>query len=630
MKIFDGHFDDDMNSFDDATSTSTTMLTNTSNYAIKLLEKFSLMREKPELCDFCIHINSKRLYCHKFLLIAMSDYFKAMFNGNMLESHSDHVELKGFERSSIGIESMLNFCYAGILTITFDNIDELLHAATHLQISDAINLCSQFLIESCSIKNCIDIYKISDLYSLDNVLYVIKNYISKNFVLLMFKARDQFEQLTYEQIYDELSRDTLEMHHFNEYDLFTMTCTWIEANRLEREKYSSNLFQLIRFMLMTPEQLCDHVRDHELIKINEQSRILVQNALCYYALPNRQPLLNDIQCRIRNEPVLVAVGEIELFTLNTHEEKWDILCQAPLEENYPYPFSAITVNNYLYVLGTRRSSSEEYKSCYRFSARTCEWIKLQNLLHDRSRFVAAYANSYIYIMGGFEGFKRTTRVYVNTIERYSIEDDQWESFSSDGPQLSSPAACAYENSIFLGGGKNEQWSKIADFYCFSIDKRQLEKRSPMLHARTTHAFHLFDDKILAVGGFDDDGNGMLSIESYNIHCDQWTILTAIPGAISKTWPQSIGTVGRLIYISVFHTSNSFIVMQEGYFFDLDTQQWLKAPVVHERARYCPTVQLRFSKNVIKSLQANTNSSSSSSSLSSSLLPISTNLLLLNT
>ena len=253
----------------------------------------------------------------------------------MSESQADHIELKGFEKSSIGVESIINFCYSGSLLITFENIDELLYAATHLQIQDAIDLCSQFLIESCSIKNCIDLCKISDLYSLENVLYVIKNFISKNFVLLMFQARDQFEQLTYEQIYEELSRDTLEMHQFNEYDLFQMTCTWIEANLFEREKHAEDLFQLIRFMLMTPEQLCDHVRDHQLIKLNEQSRILVQNALCYYALPNRQPLLNDNQCRIRNEPVLVAVGEIELFTLNTTDERWETLCQAPLEENYP-------------------------------------------------------------------------------------------------------------------------------------------------------------------------------------------------------------------------------------------------------------------------------------------------------
>jgi hypothetical protein len=128
--------------------------------------------------------------------------------------------------------------------------------------------------------------------------------------------------------------------------------------------------------------------------------------------------------------------------------------------------------------------------------------------------------------------------------------------------------------------------------------------------------------ILAIGGFDDDGNGMLSIESYDIYCDQWTIITSIPGAISKTWPQSLGTVSRRIYISVFHTSNSFMVMQEGYFFDLDSQQWIKAPVVHERARYCPTIQLRLPKQFLKSIQTIHNSSSS--------LPVSTNLLLMNT
>ena len=128
---------------------------------------------------------------------------------------------------------------------------------------------------------------------------------------------------------------------------------------------------------------------------------------------------------------------------------------------------------------------------------------------------------------------------------------------------------------------------------------------------------------LAIGGFDDDGNGMLSIESYDVHSDQWTILTSIPGAISKTWPQSLGTVGRRIYISVFHTSNSFIVMQEGYFFDLDSQQWIKAPVVHERARYCPTVQLRFAKNLLRSIQPLSNITTNSS------IPVSTNPMLIN-
>ncbi|CAF4714514.1 unnamed protein product, partial [Rotaria magnacalcarata] len=80
-------------------------------------------------------------------------------------------------------------------------------------------------------------------------------------------------------------------------------------------------------------ELCDHVRKHELINRNEQSRKLVEDALCYHASPNRQPLFNDLQCQIRNQPILVAIGEIELFALNTILDRWETICQAPLEEN---------------------------------------------------------------------------------------------------------------------------------------------------------------------------------------------------------------------------------------------------------------------------------------------------------
>jgi hypothetical protein len=77
-----------MVSFDDATS-GQIIISNASNYASKLLEKFSLMRDKPELCDFRIDINDKHFFCHKFLLIATSDYFNAMFNGLNINFHQN-------------------------------------------------------------------------------------------------------------------------------------------------------------------------------------------------------------------------------------------------------------------------------------------------------------------------------------------------------------------------------------------------------------------------------------------------------------------------------------------------------------------------------------------------------------
>ena len=146
-----------------------------------------------------------------------------------------------------------------------------------------------------------------------------------------------------------------------------------------------------------------------------------------------------------------------------------------------YPFSVITINNYLYVLGTRRSSSEEYRTCYRFSPRTLEWTQLAPLINDRSRFGLALIQNHIYIFGGFEGFKRSNRVYLNTIERYSIEQDTWEEFSADGPLMSCMASTSHDNLIYFGGGKNVNWSKVSDFYCINVETKEIAKKASMVN-----------------------------------------------------------------------------------------------------------------------------------------------------
>jgi hypothetical protein len=56
-------------------------------------------------------------------------------------------------------------------------------------------------------------------------------------------------------------------------------------------------------------------------------------------------------------------------------------------------------------------------------------------------------------------------------------------------------------------------------------------------------------------------------------------------------PQSIGIINRKFYMSVFHTPNTFKIMQKGYYYDLNTGLWSEGPVINERARYCPTSNL---------------------------------------
>jgi len=38
------------------------------------------------------------------------------------------------------------------------------------------------------------------------------------------------------------------------------------------------------------------------------------------------------------------------------------------------------------------------------------------------------------------------------------------------------AACSYKDLIYFGGGKNMNWTKISDFYCFEVQNKNIQKK----------------------------------------------------------------------------------------------------------------------------------------------------------
>lgn len=583
------------------------------NHSLMLLKKLNTMRtNEHELCDYEIRVNGESFYCHRCVLIAASDFFKAMLTTcSMKESRQNYVDLKGFH-STYGIKLVLDFIYTGLINLTFENILSVLDSASQLQINYLFNLCCQFLIQNINHLNCVTILKLADTYSIQLVVDKTIHFISEN-ICDIYKNNnqlsDQFNELNYEQIKYLLNNDYLQVG--SELDLFLIIVKWLEYSEddddddddgEERLKYAYDLVKHVRFMNMSAEELADKVEPIKFMQEIPECNLLLMNAYKWYALPKRQPLIQSEQTQLRNQEMLVAIGEHNIFVLNETKQKWEIVTNAPLEDNYPYPFSVITINNYLYVFGTRRTTcsqlqEQEYKLCYRFSPRTLQWTQLAPLLNDRSRFGLALINNDIYIFGGFEGFKRTNRIYLNSIERYSIEHDKWEEFSNDGPLMSCMASTSHDNLIYFGGGKNVNWSKVNDFYSINIESKEIKKKANMLTARTTHQITNVNGLIFVFGGFDEAGNGVLSIESYSIKNDQWTNVTSIPGALSKTWPQSLGYINNKFYISVFTTPNTFKIIQKGYYYDIETNLWSEGPVINERARYCPTCSLAFPKNI---------------------------------
>ena len=65
-------------------------------------------------------------------MAACSDYFRVMLTGDMRESRESQVELKGVTAG--GLTVVVDFAYTGRLELTTANVEDVLSAASHLQV----------------------------------------------------------------------------------------------------------------------------------------------------------------------------------------------------------------------------------------------------------------------------------------------------------------------------------------------------------------------------------------------------------------------------------------------------------------------------------------------------------------
>ena len=81
---------------------------------------------------------------HKVVVAACSDYFRALFSVNMVESRQDGVDLHGVSAS--GLAPLIDYAYSGVLSLCLDaNVKDILGVAFFLQMTSAIDLIVDFL-----------------------------------------------------------------------------------------------------------------------------------------------------------------------------------------------------------------------------------------------------------------------------------------------------------------------------------------------------------------------------------------------------------------------------------------------------------------------------------------------------
>ena len=308
--------------------------------------------QDAELCDYTIIAEGQSFPTHKTILAAVSDYFRAMLTGAMIEARQDHVDLKGVTASAV--KALLDFAYTGQLSLNLEEVMDVLAGACHLQMKGAMDLCSQFLLDELSAKSCVDILNIAEMFALCRVKDTAMDYVVDTFEKIA--DSDQLGKLHRDHLHFLLRTNRLKI--CSELQLFNHVLKWIDYDLLERSQEAPSMMQHIRFALMKPEELVDKVSRTHFMMTNSYCRAFLDEALHYHVLPSRHPLMQTPRTQVRNDQCMVAFGGRyglnigykhncnKIFVL--YEGSW---CQLPSSEsNFLYSAVAV-VDNFLYICG---------------------------------------------------------------------------------------------------------------------------------------------------------------------------------------------------------------------------------------------------------------------------------------
>ncbi|KAK2155622.1 hypothetical protein LSH36_235g00021 [Paralvinella palmiformis] len=487
------------------------------NHSSLLLQMLQQMYTEEHLCDYTIIAEGKAFRTHRNVLASVSDYFRVMLTGSMIEARQDHVSLKGV--TAHGMKILLDFTYTGQLTLNLDDVVEVLSAACHLQMKSAVELSCDFLLSELSTRTCVDVLNVGEMFALHEVRSAALEHILDHFERVA--CTENFCKLDVEHVKELLLSDCLRTT--SELSLFRHVMKWIEFDPERRARHITDLMECIRFALMKPEELIDHVAQTESVMREQKCRALLDEALRYHVLPNRHPMMQNQRTRVRNVPCMVAFGGRYGINIGYkhncnkmyafHHGKW-----VPLpcsDSNFLYA-AVVVVDNFLYVCGGMGKPAHARANCQRFDPRTCTWSRLSQMKTRRQSFPLVSNKGLLYAFGGGTPMEQSLEhPPTDRCEVYSIDRNEWQFISPLPEQRKSSSACVQSDKIYLSGGRtNEETSSC--LWCYDPHSDSWCSKTPMPSAHAGHAMLSVGDGLFVIDRTD------LVIECYDILADQWS------------------------------------------------------------------------------------------------------------
>ena len=277
----------------------------------------SLENSSNGLSDFVIINDGQRYPVHKAVLSKYSDYFNALIEGAtcMVESQTNEVRLQGI--SELAVNAVVKYMYNGTVQLCWSDIDDILYAASYLQMKSLIDECSEWLSKDFQLTNYRERVELARKYCLTSALAALNQELAKHFLELT-NCRDLYFDLEADELIEMVSHDCLEVR--SERELLLLLEQWLANSGAvpgyrstcnypsDQEDVVARLLSNVRFRMMSLKELQPLTfASHYPSEVNS----LIQSAIVYHNnFPAMKPIESTDQNRMRStKPSLVIVLE---------------------------------------------------------------------------------------------------------------------------------------------------------------------------------------------------------------------------------------------------------------------------------------------------------------------------------
>ncbi|KAK4882939.1 hypothetical protein RN001_006258 [Aquatica leii] len=533
-----------------------------------------------KLCDVVLiaGVNQRKVPAHRLVLSAASEYFSAMFTGNMREIEESEITLQNVNGDVL--HALVNYCYTGTIEIREDNVETLLATACLMQLREVTEACSRFLAHQLHPSNCLGIAVFAEHQNCSSLLQEATAYTSQHFIQVI--RNQEFLQLNVEQMAVLLASDDLNVS--SEQQIFYALMSWINHDVLSRKPHIARLLALVKLPLLEPAFLADNIEN--VVGSDPGCQKLVMEAMKWHLLPERRPQMISSRTRPRKATLgrLLVVGGMDKNKGATTIESYDPRCGnwtiGYQLNGRRLQFGIALMGDKLLVVGGR-DGLKTLNTMECLDLETGAWTQLSAMNTHRHGLGVAVLGGPLYVVGGHDGWS-----YLNTVERWDPVTRQWNYVAPMQGQRCSAGVAVLGGKLYAVGGRDGT-SCLRTVECYDPHTNKWTTCAPMARRRGGVGVAVANGYLYAMGGQDAPANNPAAsrfycVERYDPGTDSWTMVASLS---SKRDAVAACLFGDHILAVGGYDGNHYLRNVEQY--DPVTNEWISiAPLITGRAGAC--------------------------------------------